>query len=155
ITQDHILGGTIVDPSQSLAVLQKQLDDGNLESTADEIAEYQVSFQLSKGRGMPIGVSLADSSGTVGSRLLTSWESLDGSRTGRPLLRAIHASDALIITVDGSAGPVHLENVFAQVDRFLHLLEGARGRWTQVGGLPVFLVLTKCDLLVQQGDTFP
>ena len=35
---------------------------------------------------------------------------------------------------------------------FLRLLEATRGNRTDIAGLPVYLVLTKCDLLMKPGD---
>src|SRR5262249_59500490 len=37
--------------------------------------------------------------------------------------------------------------------QFLHLLEQSRGQRSDIAGLPVYLVLTKCDLLAQKADT--
>ena len=64
----------------------------------------------------------------------------------------LHA-DALILTADVSAGSAGLEADLTLISRFLNLLEQGRGRHTQIGGLPVFLVLTKCDLLAKPDDT--
>src|SRR5262249_59610843 len=40
----------------------------------------------------------------------------------------------------------------ARVERVLGLMERGGGGGREVAGLPVFLVLTKCDLLAQPGD---
>jgi hypothetical protein len=64
----------------------------------------------------------------------------------------LHA-DALVLTVDASAPPEEMDEEFAAFERFLRRVEEQRGRRTDVGGLPVFLVLTKCDRLARPGDT--
>src|SRR6185312_4864573 len=46
-----------------------------------------------------------------------------------------------------------VESDFVEFDRFLRHLETSRSQRAEVGGLPVFLVLTKCDLLAKPGDT--
>src|SRR5262249_21657599 len=42
---------------------------------------------------------------------------------------------------------------FVEFGRFLRLLKENRGQRTEVGGLPVFLVLTKCDLVARPNET--
>ena len=49
--------------------------------------------------------------------------------------------------------PEKVDADFAEFDRFLRWMEQYRGLATDVGGLPVFLVLTKCDLLARPGQT--
>src|SRR5947209_2537484 len=59
----------------------------------------------------------------------------------------------LIPTVDVSGDAAQLKQNFAQFTRFLRTLERSRGERTEVGGLPVYLVLTKCDLIAKPADT--
>jgi hypothetical protein len=42
---------------------------------------------------------------------------------------------------------------FTEFAKFLRLLEHQRGHRAEIGGQPVFLVLTKCDLLAKPGDS--
>src|SRR5262249_3467111 len=58
----------------------------------------------------------------------------------------------LVLVVDAAAPQVEVDADFTEFGRFLRLLEKGRGQRTEVGGLPVFLVLTKCDLLAQPDD---
>src|SRR5262249_17090824 len=46
-----------------------------------------------------------------------------------------------------------MDTDFVEFVHFLRLLERSRGERSEVGGLPVFLVLTKCDLLAESTDT--
>src|SRR5262249_4006465 len=52
-----------------------------------------------------------------------------------------------------AAPPSQLDADFGEFVRFVRLLEHNRGERSEVGGLPVFLVLAKCDLLAQPSDT--
>src|SRR5438093_1525857 len=54
---------------------------------------------------------------------------------------------ALVLVV-AAADPPPADEDFAQFEQFLTLLEQSRGRRSDISGLPVFLVLTKCDRLV-------
>ena len=63
------------------------------------------------------------------------------------LAGAVREADGLILVLDASATPEDRERQFAVFGEFLHRMEEVRGRRTEISGLPVFLVLTKCDLL--------
>src|SRR5262249_39201127 len=52
-----------------------------------------------------------------------------------------------------SAGEMQVQAELGEFVSFLNQLEQNRGYRTDVGGLPVFLVLTKCDLLAQPHDS--
>src|SRR5262249_61277755 len=80
-------------------------------------------------------------------------EALENGVPPGPLAAEVIGADALILPVDASAPPERLEADFAAFDRFLREMELGRSNRAEVGGLPVFLVLTKCDLLAQPGDT--
>ena len=76
-----------------------------------------------------------------------------GSRRGT-LARAIADADTLILPIDASASEEELEDQFGTFGNFLTRLEQSRGKRTDISGLPVFLVLTKCDLLAEPSDSF-
>ncbi|MBI1833152.1 MAG: hypothetical protein HYR84_17055 [Planctomycetes bacterium] len=70
-----------------------------------------------------------------------------------PMKNPILAADAVLLTVDVSAPKKQLHEDFRQAARWLkHLLE-FRGQRAEVADLPVFVVLTKCDLLAKKDDT--
>src|SRR5262249_8152904 len=102
-----------------------------------------------------VEVELIDCSGLVANELLSRQRSLEaGNANGeRTLAQSILEADALFLVVDASTTPSQLEADFAQFARFLGLLERKRGKVKDVGGVPVFLVLTKCDLLAKPGDS--
>jgi len=62
-------------------------------------------------------------------------------------------ADALILAIDASAPVTQVNADFTEFARFLRLLEHQRGHRTEIGGQPVFLVLTKCDLLAKPADS--
>jgi hypothetical protein len=85
--------------------------------------------------------------------LLSRRKTLDNDEAEGALARAILEADTLVLVVDASASPQTVERDFGQFAKFLGLLELNRGRRNDVGGLPVYLVLTKCDLLAKSTDT--
>jgi hypothetical protein len=157
-TQEHVLNGRLTEKSNALAELQRQVYESQPRETLNEIVPYAVTFEpLAQGRvGGPserLDAVLIDCDGRVANELLARQHGLDGEPTQGALARAIQDADALVLVVDAAADPVQLESDFTQFGRFLRLLEQSRGQQTEVGGLPVFLVLAKCDLLAQPKDT--
>jgi hypothetical protein len=65
---------------------------------------------------------------------------------------AVYAADALVLLIDASAGDAEVDQLFRDFGRFLDKLEESRTAEREVGGLPVFLTLTKCDALWRPGD---
>jgi hypothetical protein len=97
----------------------------------------------------PVPLTLIDSSGRAVQEYLDGQRSLDDRA---PLASAVDNADALVLTVD-SAAPKQFEEIVQQYKEFLQSVEQRRSRRSDVAGLPVFMVLTKCDLLARAGDT--
>jgi hypothetical protein len=157
-TQEHVLNGHLTDLSQGLAALQHRLYEDSPRETLEEVVPYPVMFDpftpigdnLRNGR---LDAMLVDCDGRVANELLARRRSLDTTSGEGTLAQAILDADALVLVVDASAPPSQIDADFAEFGRFLRLLEQSRGRRSAVGGLPVFLVLTKCDLLAHPSDT--
>jgi len=157
-TQEHTLQGRLTDLSHGLAELQRRLYDDRPRMTPEEIVGYPIRFEsfAPKGAGSVNGVveaELIDCSGLTANELLARQRSLDGHVQGGSLAQSVLDADVLVLLVDASAGGVPLDADFALFARFLELLERSRGRRKEIGGLPVYLVLTKCDLLAEPTDS--
>jgi hypothetical protein len=96
---------------------------------------------------------LIDCDGQVANEFLSRQRDLNGRPGSSVLGDAVLQADTLVLVVDASSGPDVLRRDFAQFARFLRLLEQGRSHRTEVGGLPAYLVLTKCDLLARKGDS--
>lgn len=149
-TQEQALNGRVIDLSAGLAELQHRVYDGAPRETLQEVVPFPVVFRPLTGAESGVEVLLVDCDGRAANEIL-SRRSLDGGPAG--LGRAVLQADALVLVVDVSAPASQVDSDFAEFGRFLRLLRENRGQRTEVGGLPVFLVLTKCDLLAQTGDT--
>jgi hypothetical protein len=157
-TQEHLLNGHLTDLSQGLAELQQRLYEERPRETLDEVVPYPVTFETFVPAGRTGGnkvqeAVLIDCDGRVANELLSRKRDLDGGKREGSLAQAILDADALLLVVDASAAPVQVEADFTEFGRFLRLLEQLRGRQIAIGGLPVFLVLTKCDLLAKAEDS--
>ncbi len=153
--QEHLLNGHLTDPTHGLAELQHRLYEEAPRETLEEVVPYGVAFD-----SFVVGVTgrahldavLVDCDGRVANELLARRRSLTAADHDGSLAGEILRADALVLVVDASAPPAQIDADFTEFGRFLRLLEQSRGRRSDVGGLPVFLVLTKCDLLAQPGD---
>jgi hypothetical protein len=152
--QEHLLNGRLTDPTHGLAELQHRLYEEAPRETLEEVVPYRVAFNAfaTAGGRRHLDAVLVDCDGRVANELLSRRRSLTAADHDGGLAAEILRADALVLVVDASAPPSQVDADFAEFGRFLRLLEQSRGRRSDVGGLPVFLVLTKCDLLVQPGD---
>src|SRR5262249_13289890 len=119
-------------------------------------APYPVEFEPSAHDHQPggkVGAVVIDCDGRVANDLLARRRALHDDTPEGTLAREVVEADTLVLVVDAAAPPVQVDAEFAEFGRFLRLLELGRGQRSEVGGLPVFLVLTKCDLLAQPNDT--
>jgi hypothetical protein len=150
-TQEQAFNGRLTDRSQGLAELQQRLYEERPRETLEEVVPYPVAVESFGPGGTRVAreAILYDCDGRVANDLLSRH---DNFNTDGALARAILQADTLVLVVDAAAGSAVLDRDFAQFGDFLHLLEQNRGQRSDVGGLPVFLVLTKCDLLAQKTD---
>jgi hypothetical protein len=157
-TQEHILNGHLTDLSQGLAVLQRRLYEETPRETLEEVVPYPIAFEpfgRSSGQNGDgrLEAVLVDCDGRVANDLLARKRFLHTTSNDGSLAQAILEADALVLAIDASAPPPQVDTDFTEFSRFLRLLEQNRGRRTEIGGQPVFLVLTKCDLLAQPQDS--
>ena len=152
--QEHLLNGRLADPTHGLADLCQRLYQEAPRRTADEVVPYPVAFESFNRNGQGGKRPSVPSSSTAMAG--SPRPSRPPSGTGREepegtLAHEVIEADALLLVVDAFAPPAQIEADFVEFGRFLRQLERGLLR-SEVGGLPVFLVLTKCDLLAQPGD---
>jgi hypothetical protein len=156
-TQEHLLNGHLTDLSKGLAELKRRLYEDQPQETLEEVVPYPISFEpfvpYEQGIDRRTEVVLVDCDGRVANDLLARRRALLTTPEEGTLAQAILDTDTLVLVIDAAAAASHVDAEFAEFDRFLSLLEQNRGRRSDIGGLPVFLVLTKCDLLAQPTDT--
>ncbi len=145
-SQADVLGGLLVDRSQRLTELSRALYAGSPPVTAQEVVSYPV--ELGDTQAL-----LVDCDGRVANEMLLRKQPPDEDSPEGTLAHEVVEADTLILVVDSSAPKERIETDFAEFNRFLKIMEHDRGRRVEVSGLPVFLVLTKCDLLARRGDS--
>src|ERR1700704_5224432 len=149
-SQPDALHWSLLDLPPGLADLRDRLYQNRPRRTTEVIVPYAVTFvplpsvrQRSQGPRLP--TVFID--GGVAVKLLARQRSLDGDPAENLLAGEILQADALVLVV-AAADPPPADEDFTQFEQFLSLLEQSRGRRSDISGLPVFLVLTKCDRLV-------
>jgi hypothetical protein len=156
--QEHLLNGRLTDVSHGLDELRRRVYDESPRRTAEEVVPYPVDFEPfgqdgnKPDVGRHVGAVVIDCDGRVANDLLVRRQALPEDSPEGTLAHEVVEADTLVLVIDASAPPAQVEADFAEFDRFLRQLEMSRSRRAEVGGLPVFLVLTKCDLLAQPGD---
>jgi hypothetical protein len=156
--QEHLLHGRLVDVSHGLDDLRRLLYEESSRRTAEEVVPYPVDFEpfnTDSGKSSPnhIGAVFIDCDGRVANDLLVRRQAIPEDSPEGTLAREVNDADTLVLVVDASAPPAQVDSDFSEFDRFLRQMETSRGQRTEVGGLPVFLVLTKSDLLAKPDDT--
>ncbi len=154
-TQEHLLHGHLADQTHGLAELRTRLYDEQPRRTVEEIVPYPVAFEpfAPEGDGKKVEGILFDCDGRVANDLLMRRKSLDPASPEGTLARAVAEADGLILVIDASAPTAQIDADFGEFGRFLSVLEKGRGQRAEIGGFPVFLVLTKCDLLAKPNES--
>jgi hypothetical protein len=96
---------------------------------------------------------VVDCDGRAAGELLAHSSGLVRGKARGALAQAVRSADALVLVVDAAASPDAVDQTFRNFGHFLDGLEEGRTFGREVGGLPVFLTLTKCDALHRDGDT--
>lgn len=149
--QPALLKGTLADKSQKLGELRQRVYFTNQPTrTVEEVVGYPVEYRPTPPPGEqaePVPALLIDCDGQAAIDLLRRRQQLNELTSERALARAVLDADALVLVIDASAPVKQMETDFEEFSQFLTQMEASRGARTDVGGLPVFLALTKCDLL--------
>ena len=137
------LGGQLVDVTGQLKSVSALARDGKLKPTSEEVAAYP--FEIAAD-GQAQAIEIHDTSGAKAQDLLAGTESLDAAD---PLPRTLAKADGVVVLIDVTRpqGPQ-----VKQVISFLKTLEDRRSAGTEIAGLPLFVVLTKCDQLPAARD---
>jgi GTPase SAR1 family protein len=156
-THKDLIQSKFIDTTHGLAELQRRLYEDRPRETLEEVVPYLVKIEpwTAKDGTLIANVEtvLVDCDGRAANALLEHSNGLEGNLSKRRIAQAILGADALVLVIDAAAEQNRLKINFDEFVRFLKNLQVARGRRTEIGGLPVFLVLTKCDLLARADDT--
>jgi hypothetical protein len=148
--QENLLKAKLVDPSQTLESRRNELYENRTEPTKQPITLYPVQLQA-EGSRRPENVLLIDCAGGAAADLLAQPQ-LPTDAAGSLADFVLHA-DAILVAIDAASPRDKLDADFAELMPFLDRWQEHRADRAEVGGLPVFLVLTKCDRLAKPDDS--
>jgi hypothetical protein len=150
-SQPAVLHAQLKDIQGPLADVREATYKKGPAPTREEVQRIAVTLEpLPNVKEPPTTANLIDCSGAAAQKLLASQQPL---AAGTPLARAVFEADVVLLVIDASAEPAELDRDFTQLAVFLGRFQEARGRRIDVAGLPLYLVLTKCDLLARPTDT--
>lgn len=123
------------------------------DATGRRMIERGTRFDLPDADPRAPSIELIDCNSEAVGQLLGDATALTLPRVRDELLDAIRTADALVVTVDVTDLPSDIDELSADLGLFLHALRKGRAFVREVGGLPVFLAVTKCDTLYEAGFT--
>jgi GTPase SAR1 family protein len=133
---------------QAVPALKAELID---ESQVAQRFQVQPSEKEKVSGRFSSEVTVLDCSGKAALEMLKAPQPFANSH---PMKKPILEADAMVFAVDVSAPKKQMNEEFRQCARWLRQLHEFRGQRTDIAALPVFVALTKCDLLVQKQDSF-
>ena len=156
--QGETLGGEVLEATGRLASLREATYRGTaLERTNTELVSYLIRLRPWRIGTRPVGdavtILLHDCSGKAAEGLIRHPAALHDSETRAPVARAVIEADAIVLLVDASVDEKELHAAFVEFDRFLNAVGEGKVSAREVGGFPVYLVLTQCDKLARPADT--
>ena len=139
-TQTPILKGQLADPDGAWDRLKK-ITYAEAANPSADAESYDLCLRSSAKGVLPAEALVTDPSGKSVQEIL---------QFTQPVLD----TDAIVLAVDASLAGKEPAEEFPRFARWLIALRRARGKRTEIGELPVYIVLTKCDLLAKRDDTF-
>ncbi len=97
-------------------------------------------------------VVVCDCDGQAAGELLCRPTALVRTAARGAVADAVRSADALVLVVDAADSPEQVDATFRAFGDFLDSLEEGRTFGREVGGLPVFLTLAKCDALARPDE---
>lgn len=155
-----LLQGELIDKQQGLERERELVYEQGAPRTEEEVLPVPIEFKPVAKKGQrrresyPVEANLIDCDGHIAAEILVGRRQLRGRKVKGGLGPTLWDADTLVLVLDAAAKEDHMEKVFKAFGKFLRDLEVRRGEATAVTDLPVFLVLTKCDLLAQEGDDY-
>jgi GTPase SAR1 family protein len=150
-TQAAVLQGQLKTVPQQLDKIRDATYQKGPATTRDDVEAIPITLEpAAKSKAAAIKAKITDCSGAAGQAVLVGKTPLEARA---PLARAILEADTVLLVVDAAAGPAELDRDFEQLGLFLRRFQESRGARADIAGLPVYLVLSKCDLLARSSDT--
>ena len=156
--QPATLGAEILDPPRTLELLRDHIyHDTDFRNTGTELLRYRLRLRPHSANAdpgaVPPAVELLDCDGAAANALLRHPDPLTDRRVRGTVAAAVVAADLIALVVNAADDDDKLNRSFDDFVMFLERVHGRKAFGREVGGFPVYVVLTHCDLLAKRGDT--
>jgi len=118
-----------------------------------ELIPYRVRIVRSAVGPANAVYELIDCDGQAAAELISHADAVVRGRAGSAIVEAVRSADAIVVVFDATDHSWEVDTVLDQFRTLIDRLTANRTLGRAVGGLPIFLTLTKCDALGQPGDT--
>ncbi|HEY3790023.1 MAG TPA: GTPase domain-containing protein [Urbifossiella sp.] len=157
-TQGEILGAEVIDPTGRLAHIRDHVYAGaEFHNTHTELVTYEVRLRPwrigSRPTMEPLSVVIMDCDGQAANALLKHPDPITERDVRGTVASAVVQADLIALVVNAGADDRELDDAFEEFLMFLERVHGRKAFEREVGGFPIFLVLTQCDRLARPGDT--
>jgi GTPase SAR1 family protein len=157
-TQGATLQGQLIEPNGRLAALRDELYRGGpIPKSQDELTSYLISVKPEVSEPTTqkesLQILVTDCSGQAAENLLEHLDEIPDQAQRLPLAQAVIGADAILLLLDATSSHDELQAAFEEFDAFLTVVAQTLAKAREVGGMPILLVLTKCDQLANPGDT--
>lgn len=150
-TQEDRRHGHPTNDGHAVAELRCRSCPDSPPESLDEIVPCDSKLEACSKLGVSrLQAVFVDCDGRAANAVLSRANSISVSENESRLAKTIVEAETLILVMDASEQ--NLDSTASEFARFLRLLQQGRGERSEVGGLPVFLVLSKCDLLAHHAD---
>lgn len=155
--QERLMQGRLTDLTNNLRSLRQSPNGNETAASFAELNAYLIRFEpFTDGRPdatRSTDFVLIDPSGRQASELIASQNGLPQKLTQGKLGTHLAQADTVLLILDASAPDSWIDAGFNEFLQYLRQFRLHRGQETDVAGLPVFLVMTKCDLLARPRDS--
>jgi len=154
-TQGETLGYEVLDPTGRLPRIRDHLYDGSsFERTNTELVSHELRLKPWRVGERPAGsVQILDCDGNAANALLKHPDPITERAVHGLVASAVVQADLIALVVNAAAADEDLDDAFDEFVMFLERVHGRKAFEREVGGFPIELILTQCDLLFEPGDT--
>ena len=157
-TQGETLGAEVIDLTGRLQLIRDHVYAGaEFHNTHTELVTYEVRLRPwrvgSRAVMDPLTVVLMDCDGNAAHALLKHPDPITERDVRGTIASAVVQADLIALVVNAGADDRELDDAFDEFIMFLERVHGRKAFEREVGGFPIFLVLTQCDSLVEPNDT--
>lgn len=156
-TQRGRLGFDLPDPPRTLELLRDHIyHDTDFENTGTELVRYVVRLRPGPANpdpgAIPDVIEILDCDGSAAKSLLIHPDAITERRVSGTVAAAVVAADLLVLVVNAGLDDDGLSAAFDDFLMFLERVHGRKAFGREVGGFPVFVVLSQCDRLAKRAD---